>query len=576
MHRILRFIRTYWNYLVFFLTPVVFLPLPLLTPGKIAACGYIILLMAVYWSTESIPLGITSLIPLVLIPMFEIMTAKEVAQQYMKDANVLFIGGLMVALAIEEWNLHKRIALRVVLLVGVKPAWLTLGLMGVTAFLSMWISNTATTAMMVPIAHATVEQLSMIEDKVGKETREEIILTESFNEIRIENHPTDNDVKLTDPRKAAGQKRNLFKLVSLCICYSASIGGTATLTGTGPNLVMQGQFSQLVIPQNGGVVNFSLWFAYAFPNMLVMLFLCWIWLQILFLGINFKTLWGCGSVKTWQEIAAYQVIREEYKKLGKMSFAEILVLILFIILVLLWFTRDPGFMPGWSVLFSTANKKYISDGTTVIFIAILMFVLPSKRPRWGNLDQSSSMNNTQVGQQKPRSSTLLTWDIVQHKLPWNVVLLLGGGFALAKSCEVSGMSEWVGNQLLPLKNIPHWAIVIILCLMMSIITECTSNIATATIFLPIMASMAVSIQINPLYVMIPTTISASFAFMLPVATPPNAIVFSYGHLKVLDMVKTGMILNLVGVICVTLSINTWGHILFHLDTFPAWANVTSL
>eukprot|EP00062_Callorhinchus_milii_P011666 gi/632957862/ref/XP_007894716.1/ PREDICTED: solute carrier family 13 member 5-like isoform X2 [Callorhinchus milii] len=521
MHRILRFIRTYWNYLVFFLTPVVFLPLPLLTPGKIAACGYIILLMAVYWSTESIPLGITSLIPLVLIPMFEIMTAKEVAQQYMKDANVLFIGGLMVALAIEEWNLHKRIALRVVLLVGVKPAWLTLGLMGVTAFLSMWISNTATTAMMVPIAHATVEQLSMIEDKVGKETREEIILTESFNEIRIENHPTDNDVKLTDPRKAAGQKRNLFKLVSLCICYSASIGGTATLTGTGPNLVMQGQFSQL-FPQNGGVVNFSLWFAYAFPNMLVMLFLCWIWLQILFLGINFKTLWGCGSVKTWQEIAAYQVIREEYKKLGKMSFAEILVLILFIILVLLWFTRDPGFMPGWSVLFSTANKKYISDGTTVIFIAILMFVLPSKRPRWGNLDQSSSMNNTQVGQQKPRSSTLLTWDIVQHKLPWNVVLLLGGGFALAKSCE------------------------------------------------------AVSIQINPLYVMIPTTISASFAFMLPVATPPNAIVFSYGHLKVLDMVKTGMILNLVGVICVTLSINTWGHILFHLDTFPAWANVTSL
>ncbi|XP_048449742.1 solute carrier family 13 member 5-like, partial [Rhincodon typus] len=169
---------------------------------------------------------------------------------------------------------------------------------------------------------------------------------------------------------------------------------------------------------------------------------------------------------------------------------------------------------------------------------------------------------------------LLSWDIVHHKLPWSVVLLLGGGFALAKGCEVSGLSRWLGNQLLPLKTIPQWAIVIILCTVVATFTECTSNVATATLFLPILASMATTIRMNPLYVMVPTTLSISFAFMLPVATPPNAIVFSYGHLKVLDMVKAGFMLNIIGVASVTVAINTWGRAMFDLDTYPDWANVT--
>ncbi|XP_042194581.1 solute carrier family 13 member 5-like isoform X2 [Callorhinchus milii] len=535
--------------------------------------------MAVFWSTEVIPLGITSLIPIVLIPMFGIMTTEKVALQYMKDTTILFVGGLMVAIAIEEWNLHKRIALKVLLYVGVRPAWLIMGLMGVTAFLSMWISNTATTAMMVPIAQAVLDQLSLSEDRFDETSQEELQTKQSLNLLPDEipvlkmfpgnSHKT--ACKTSDNEKATRERRNLYKLVTLCICYSASIGGTATLTGTGPNLVLEGQFNQL-FPENGGVITFSSWFVYAFPNMLIMLFLCWIWLQIYFLGFNFKILWGCGSVKTWKEIAAYQVIKEEYKKLGKMSFAEILVLILFIFLVLLWFTRNPGFMPGWATVIFGKSKKYISDGTTVMFIALLMYILPSKRPRLESLFKDKSSTEQHI--QGP--STLLDWEVVQHKLPWNVMLLLGGGFALAKSCEASGLSKWLGNQLNPLKTIPHWGIVIILCLLISIFTEFTSNTATATLFLPILASLAVKLKINPLYVMIPCTVTASFSFMLPVATPPNAIVFTYGHLTVMDMVKAGFVMNLVGVVCVTLSVNTWGWMFFNMDQFPAWANTTNL
>uniref|UniRef100_A0AAQ6A6C7 Solute carrier family 13 member 5b n=2 Tax=Amphiprion TaxID=80969 RepID=A0AAQ6A6C7_AMPOC len=554
-----KYLRSVKNQLVLFSTPLLLLPLPLVIGTREAECGYVIILMAVYWCTEVLPLAVTALLPALLFPLFGIMQSKDVCMQYLKDTNLLFVGGLMVAVAVEHWNLHKRIALRVLLLVGVRPALLMLGFMGVTAFLSMWISNTATTAMMVPIVQAVLEQLNNTDAEIPQILKKNVY---SIINATVE----------AAKHKEAAEKLKMCKGMILCVCYSASIGGTATLTGTGPNLVLNGQMNQL-FPENGDVINFASWFGFAFPNMIIMLTLAWLWLQFVFMGFNFKKTWGCGSVQTEKDIAAYNVIREQYRLLGPMSFGEINVLGIFILLVVGWFTRDPGFIDGWATVLFNSEAEYVTDATVAIFVAILLFVLPSKPPRFCSRRTRADIAPHQSAGPTP---PLLTWKVAQKKLPWGIVLLLGGGFALAKGSEVSGLSQWMGNQMTPLQSIPPWAIAILLCLLLATFTECTSNVATATLFLPVLASMSQSIGINPLYIMVPCTLCTSFAFMLPVATPPNAIVFSYGYLKVADMAKTGFVMNIIGILCITLAINSWGRAMFDLDTFPAWANATGV
>ncbi|NXF79786.1 S13A2 protein, partial [Sclerurus mexicanus] len=547
-----------------------------------AECGYIIIVMALFWCTEALPLAVTALLPVVLFPVMNIMDSTTVCQEYLKDTNMLFIGGLLVAIAIENWNLHKRVALRVLLLTGVRPALLLMGFMVVTAFLSMWISNTATTAMMVPIAQAVLDQLHRSElesstaDQVSENVNKAFELQEGSatpgNSKEIEEKDNTHILTIEEDRKRneallEEKHKKLCKGMSLCICYSASIGGIATLTGTTPNLVLQGQIDR-VYPHNGGIINFASWFSFAFPTMVLLLILAWIWLQILYLGFNFKENFGCAASPSTKakEKQAYIILKEESKKLGRMRFAEIAVLVLFVLLVLLWFTREPGFIPGWAtVLFNKNGTSYVTDATVAIFISVLLFIIPS-----GFSNNAQTDGRTKFQAPPP----LLNWKVVHEKMPWNIVFLLGGGFALAKGSEESGLSAWLGAQLTPLQQIPHPAIAFLLCLLIATFTECTSNVATTTLFLPILASMAEAICLNPLYVMLPCTLSASLAFMLPVATPPNAIVFSYGQLRVIDMAKAGCVLNILGVLTITLAINTWASSLFQLQTFPAWANKT--
>ncbi|NXV00570.1 S13A2 protein, partial [Cettia cetti] len=520
-----------------------------------------------------------------------------VCREYLKDTNMLFLGGLMMAIAIESWNLHKRVALRVLLITGVRPALLLMGFMVVTAFLSMWISNTATTAMMLPIAQAVMEQLHKSElesdttGQVSEHTNKAFELQEKSPDSLKEPEEKGEWVEggflfrgmeddlllssvMSEEKKSDEVEKKHSKLskgMSLCICYSSSIGGIATLTGTTPNLVLQGQIND-IYKDNGGIINFASWFSFAFPTMLVLLIVSWIWLQILYLGFNFKKNFGCGAspAAKAKEQLAYETIKEESKKLGKMKFAEIEVLILFILLVLLWFTREPGFIPGWAtVLFNKDNTSYVTDATVALFISILLFILPSG---FSNQDRDEEQTGGRAKFRAPPA--LLDWKVVQEKMPWNIVFLLGGGFALAKGSEESGLSAWLGTKLTPLQSIPHPAIAFLLCLLIATFTECTSNVATTTLFLPILASMAEAICLNPLYVMLPCTLAASLAFMLPVATPPNAIVFSYGQLRVIDMAKAGFVLNILGVLTITLAINTWASSLFQLQTFPSWANKT--
>uniref|UniRef100_G3VSG3 Solute carrier family 13 member 5 n=1 Tax=Sarcophilus harrisii TaxID=9305 RepID=G3VSG3_SARHA len=518
-------LKKFGSFLFLFLTPLLLLPLLIQTQFKPAACGYVILLMAVYWCTEVIPLAVTSLLPAVLFPLLKILDSKEVCVQYMKDTTMLFLGGLIVAVAVEHWNVHRRIALRTLLIVGVSPGFLMLGIMGITAFLSMWISNTATTAMMVPIVHAMLGQLKLTGEENASPPPSIELLDKVEQEVQGE-----NVVSHAKSKETTAKDKNTCKALTLCVCYAASIGGTATLTGTGPNVVLSGQMATL-FPENNDIVNFASWFGFAFPNMILMLFLSWIWLQCVFLGINLKRNLGIGMERTPQEKAFYLMLKEEYQKLGPPSYGEINVLISFLFLIVLWLFRDPGFMPGWqSIYWDKENVSFVSDGTVAIFICILMFILPSQKFKFNFRSQTEE--EWKVPFYPP---PLLTWKVVQEKLPWGVVLLLGGGFALAKGCEASGLSKWLGSQMEPLKILPPMALVLLLSALIAIFTEYMSNIATATLFLPIFATMAQNIQLNPLFIMLPCTLSCSFAFMLPVATPPNAIVFSYGHLKVSDM-----------------------------------------
>ena len=457
----------------------------------------IALLMAIWWITETVPLAVTALIPVALFPLFGVMDGKDVSALYFNHVIFLFLGGFMVALAMEKWNLHKRIALFTLLIFGTKPRRILLGFMIVTAFLSMWISNTATAMMMVPIALSLIINL---EETLGK------------------------------------QKVRKYSIgLLLGIAYSASIGGIATLVGTPPNLSFA-RILNITFP-DAPEISFANWFFFALPISVVFLFIVWLLLTFLFCRNGFKI--DKSSFK------------QEFQKLGKMGFEEKVVLIVFLSLVLLWLTRaDIQFgtfvIPGWSGLFPKAG--YINDGTVAIALALLLFIIPDKN-----------------------DSRILDWSTAS-RLPWNIVLLFGGGFALAGGFMESGLSVWFGEQMSGLESLSPGMLIGSICFLITFLTELTSNTATAEMVLPILAALGTAIGRNPLLLMIPATLASSFAFMMPVATPPNAILFGTKRLSILDMAKVGIIVNILGIIILTIGIILLGPLLgIDLNEMPDWA-----
>ncbi|XP_055399250.1 Na(+)/dicarboxylate cotransporter 3 isoform X3 [Bubalus kerabau] len=543
--------------------------------------------MAVYWCTEALPLSVTALLPIVLFPFLGILPSNKVCAQYFLDTNFLFLSGLIMASAIEEWNLHRRIALKVLMLTGVQPARLILGMMATTSFLSMWLSNTASTAMMLPIANAILKSLfghreshkdlSWESEETAAAVRKNglhtvptemqfIAGTEDKDcpeeaEAPTDLHPTS--------KKEEEYRRNIWKGFLISIPYSASIGGTATLTGTAPNLILLGQLKSF-FPQCD-VVNFGSWFIFAFPLMLLFLLVGWLWISFLYGGITLRG-WRKkkSELRTDAENRARDTIREEFQSLGPIKFAEQAVFILFCVFAILLFSRDPKFIPGWASLFTPG---FISDAVTGVSVVTILFFFPSQKPslKWW-LDFKAPNTET---------VPLLTWKRAQDTVPWNIILLLGGGFAMAKGCEESGLSAWIGGQLHPLESVPPVLAVLLITVVVAFFTEFASNTATIIIFLPVLAELAIRLRVHPLYLMIPGTVGCSYAFMLPVSTPPNSIAFASGHLLVKDMVRTGLLMNLMGVLLLSLAMNTWAQTIFQLGTFPEWAdlhlaNVTAL
>jgi sodium-dependent dicarboxylate transporter 2/3/5 len=477
-----------------------------LNPGHpaVTRTAAIALWMATWWMTEALPLGVTALLPIVLFPLMGIMNGKQVAPQYFNHIIFLFIGGFIVALAMERWNLHRRIALKTLMVVGVQPRNILLGFMGTTAFLSMWISNTAATMMMVPIALAVIQQLEELSG--GESTRKYAI--------------------------------GLF----LSIAYGATLGGISTLVGTPPNLVFAKVYAS-TYPQ-APEISFASWMVFALPITAVFLVVVWRLLTFLFVSKN-------------QNLAVSQdIFNNQYSALGSTTYEERVVLAGFCTLVILWLFRTDIHLgaltiPGWSHWFT--HPEYFNDGTAAIFISILLFLAPSK---------------------SGTGEHIMNWGTAK-RLPWDIVLLFGGGFALAFGFKESGLSQWLGDQLAILKDLAPLAIVAGVCTLLIFLTELTSNTATAQIFLPILAILATEVQLNPVFLMVPGTLACSLAFMLPVATPPNAIIFGTGRIKIGAMAKVGLVLNMVGIVLLTLAIYSLGAVVLGIDltSFPAWAGM---
>lgn len=453
-----------------FLGPLVFLIINNIELAGLSPQGQAVLAttcwIAIWWITEAVELEATALLPLVVFPLSGGLSVSSTAESYGNPFIFLFMGGFIVGLAIQKWDLHKRIALNVISFVGTDQKKVMLGFMISTAFLSMWISNTATSIMMLPIAYSVMDQF---EDKG------------TFG-------------------------RNLM----LGIAYAASIGGMATLIGTPPNIVFAG-----VIKETFNIeLSFLQWMLFALPFVVLFLFIAWYYLA------NF-----CGKLSN--NTATQEITLE---KLPKISVPEKRVLIVFVAIAFMWISRS----------FLIVKILPAIDDTQIAMLgAISLFLIPSGK----------------------KGQKLMNWNTAK-KLPWGILLIFGAGLAIAEGFSTTDLATWLGEQLLELKAVPVLIILLLVIASVNFLTEITSNIATASMILPILAAMAISIGLSPLTLMVAAILASSCAFMLPVATPPNAVVFSSGKIRMGEMVKTGLVLNLISILLIFLFVVLWWPLVF--------------
>lgn len=423
--------------------------------------------IGVWWVTEAIPLPVTSLLPLVFFPLLGVSSIKPVAQTYINPIMFLFVGGFMLALAMERWNLHRRIALHIIARVGTNARMIVLGFMLATGVLSMWISNTATTLMMVPIALAIVSQIEAL--AAGKSSGE------------------------------------LGKVLMLGIAWSASIGGMATLVGTPTNLIFTGYVNEVYQYD----FSFSQWFVFGFPVSLLLLFTSW--LILTFVSFPLKKVNASESKAE---------IQKQLRNLGPVSVEELSVMIVFGLVAVGWM------MSSW---LKSNFFPQLHDSSIAILGAASLFLIPSSR----------------------KGVPLMDWETAV-RLPWGILLLFGGAFAIAFGFESSGLAAWLADQLSGLNGVPYFFILMVIIGFVNFLTEITQNMATCTLMMPVLASLAPAIDVHPFPLMAATCMASSCAFMLPFATAPNVIVFGSGQLEMKDMIRAGIWMNLVSILVIVL------------------------
>lgn len=437
--------------------------------------------IALWWVTEAVPIAVTALLPILLFPLTGSVELATTTASYGNKYVFLFMGGFMLATAIQKWNLHKRIALNIIRLIGTSISRIIMGFMIATAFLSMWISNTATVVMIMPMGLSIIALLE------------------------------DNPDTIKNKNKIFG------KALMLGIAYSASIGGIATLIGTPPNLIFAGFLSEVYNIE----ITFWQWFQFGLPISLILLFISWIYItKIAFKSKNEKFPGG------QQEIAK---LLEELGPIGK---EEKIILSVFIMTAFFWITRS--FL--WQSIIPTLDDTIIA-----MTAGILLFTLPAKNGK-----------------------RIINWNDALT-MPWGIMILFGGGMALAAGFQETGLAEWFGQQVNLFKGLPLLLLIIALIAAVNFLTEVTSNTASTAMLLPVVAPMAIGLEINPILLLVATTTAASCAFMLPVATPPNAVVFGSGYLRIPDMVKCGIWMNLISILILTVMVYFILPILWDFD-----------
>lgn len=439
--------------------------------------------IAIWWIFEVTDISVTALLPIVIFPLSGALDLKMTTAAYGHKYIFLYMGGFILALAIEKWNLHKRIALVIINIIGASISKIILGFMVATAFMSMWISNTATSVMMLPIGMAIISQMK--------------------------DHPATKE-----------NEHTMFgKSLMLAIAYSASIGGMATLIGTPPNLVLAG-----VVQETYGIeITFAQWFKFGLPISIILLIICWVYLVKF--AFKFKIHEFPGGQKE---------IKRLLHSLGKIGYEEKLVLSVFLGAAFLWVFRSylQNFIPQ------------LDDTIIAILAGLILFLLPSSN----------------------KGEPIIKWSEAV-KMPWGIMILFGGGMALASGFQSSGLAEWIGGQFNLLKMLPIFLLILILITSVNFLTEITSNLATTAMLLPVLAPIAFAIGIHPYVLLVSATVAASCAFMLPVATPPNAVVFGSGYLRIPDMVKTGIWMNIVSIIILSLFVYFILHLVWGFDPY---------
>ena len=443
--------------------------------------------IAIWWITEAIPIAATSLLPIILFPLSGALPLADTTSSFGHRFVFLYLGGFILALAIQKWNLHKRIALNIIKVVGTNVQKIILGFMVATAFLSMWISNTATAVMMLPIGIAIIKQMK--------------------------------DLKNTS------EDENLIfgKALMLSIAYSASIGGIATLIGTPPNLVFAG-----IIQETYNIeISFLKWFQFGLPISILLLAISWVYLT----KVAFK-------FKQNEFNKGKEEINRQLEELGSISYEEKIVLSVFVVTGLAWILRTyllNKFIPN------------LDDSIIALISGISLFLF-------------------QANNQEGKKEKIMNWEDAV-KLPWGILLLFGGGLAIAQGFQSSGLANWIAENLTQLNGFSLFIILLVLITAVNFLTEITSNLATTAMLLPILAPTAVTLGVHPYILMVGATLAASCAFMLPVATPPNAVVFGSNYLKISDMVRVGILMNIISIIIIFMMVYFILPILWNFNAF---------